>query len=257
MLRRLAIKCWNFLLSFPRIKVNPIFLDFFNKRINHIRGWISLEESFVLYSAGKAIMPDESIVEIGSYEGRSTIALGKALQEGKRASTQMVYSIDPHTGDITEVQKGLEINTWNKFISNITDCNLRDVINPIRLTSNSAVSHVSGVKVGLLFVDGWHSYEAVKSDIWNFLPLTSKQSIIIFDDWRQPDILRAILEAIQDLPDFLGFIGKDLVFSNSEVFNKSSLGKTLKIRLQIATLLNSIYQDDELSEVLKARNLRL
>jgi len=227
--RRVYIKILR-ILFFPKIKVENEFKVLYNKKIDQIKGWLSFEESFLLYSSARAIMPNESVIEIGSYEGRSTVALGLGFKKKRIDSGQIVYSIDPHTGDISEVQKGIEIDTWNNFIFNVNNFDLQDVITPIRLTSDSAVTHLAGVKAGLLFIDGWHSYEAVRSDIDNYLPLTTPHSIVIFDDWRQPEIFKAILEAIQYLPDLLGFVGKDLVFSNSEKFSKSRLGRTLKAR---------------------------
>ncbi len=252
-LRSFCVKVFR-ISFFPKIQIETEFKVLYSKDINQIKGWLSLEESFLLYSSANAILPDESVIEIGSYEGRSTVALGKALKKESRDAATFVYSIDPHTGDISEVQKGIEIDTWNNFISNINNCELQDVITPIRLTSDAAISHVAGVKAGLLFIDGWHSYEAVKNDIQNYLPLTTPQSIVVFDDWRQPEILKAILEAIQDLPDLLGFVGKDLVFSSSESFNESRLGKTIKARSKIISLFNFIYLDNELRKIRKAKS---
>jgi len=251
--RHFCIKIFK-IYFFSKIRVETEFKELYREKIDQIKGWLSFEESFLLYSSAKTISPDESVIEIGSYEGRSTVALGKALKKKNRDTAQFVYSIDPHTGDITEVQEGIEINTWNNFISNINNCDLQNVITPIRLASNAAVSHVVGVRAGLLFIDGWHSYEAVKEDIQNYLPLITPQGIVIFDDWREPEILKAILEAIQHLPDLLGFVGKDLVFSNSESFNKSRLGRDLKARLKITSLFNFIAQDNELREILKAKS---
>jgi predicted O-methyltransferase YrrM len=239
---------------FSEIKVETEFREHYNKKINPIRGWLSFEESYLLYSSAKAIMPDESVIEIGSYEGRSTVVLGLALKNGRINPGQIVYSIDPHTGDITEVQKGLKIDTWNNFISNVNEFDLQDVITPIRLTSDSAISQLADVRAGLLFIDGWHSYEAVRNDMKNYLPLTSAHSIIIFDDWEHPEILKAILEAIQDLPDLLGFVGKDLVFSNSRKFNRSRLGRTLKARSKLISLFNFIRLDNEFREILAAKS---
>jgi predicted O-methyltransferase YrrM len=239
---------------YPKIRVEKEFKMLYSEEIDSIEGWLSIEESFLLYSSAKSISPDESVIEIGSYEGRSTVALGKALKKKKRNTAQFVYSIDPHTGDITEVQQGLKIDTWNNFISNMNNCDLQEVITPIRLTSDAAVSYVAEVRAGLLFIDGWHSYDAVKKDIQNYLPLTTPQGIVIFDDWRQPEILKAILEAIQDLPDLLGFVGKDLVFSNSESFNRSRLGRVLKAQLKITSLRSFITPDNELLEILNAKS---
>lgn len=251
--RHFCIKIFK-ICFFPKIRVETEFKVLYSEKIDKIKGWLSFEESFLLYSSAKTIGPDESIIEIGSYEGRSTVALGKALKMESRDTAQFVYSIDPHTGDITEVEEGLEINTWNNFISNVNNCDLQDVIIPIRLTSDAAVGHLACVRAGLIFIDGWHSYEAVKGDIRNYLPLTTPQGIVIFDDWRHPAILKAILEAIQDLPDLLGFVGKDLVFSNSESFNKSHLGRVIKVRLKITSLFNFIALDSQLHEILKAKS---
>lgn len=252
-IRLICIKIIGIFL-FPKYKVESEFKVNYNEKINRINGWLSFDESYLLYCSAKAIMPDESVIEIGSYEGRSTIVLGLALKARRIFPEHIVYSIDPHTGDITEVQNGLRVDTWDKFISNVHKFDLQDVINPIRLTSDSAVSQLADVRAGLLFIDGWHSYEAVTNDIKNYLPLTTQNSIVIFDDWGHPEILRAILEAIQDLPDLLGFVGKDLVFSNSQKFNKSPLGRTLKARSKLISLFNFIYLDNKFLEIQKAKS---
>jgi len=49
---------------------------------------------------------------------------------------------------------------------------------------------VSPVKVGLVYIDGGHSYETVKHDY----SMVQDSKIIIFDDYNLPDVKRAIDE---------------------------------------------------------------
>ena len=86
--RRLLIKIFR-IFFFPNIKVENEFKVLY-KKINPIKGWLSFEESFLLYSSAKAIMPNESVIEIGSYEGRSTVALGLGLKKKRIDPGQIV-----------------------------------------------------------------------------------------------------------------------------------------------------------------------
>ena len=60
--------------------------------IDETPGWLSLDEAALLYHLARQTTTG-SIVEVGSYRGRSTVALAKgALAGGNRP----VYAVDPH-----------------------------------------------------------------------------------------------------------------------------------------------------------------
>ena len=48
----------------------------------------------------------QCIVEIGSYQGKSTISMAAGAQTGVS-----IVAIDPHTGDISEVVAGIKVDT--------------------------------------------------------------------------------------------------------------------------------------------------
>jgi len=89
------------------------------------------------------------IVEIGSYEGKSTVTLGLGSRKGV-----FIESVDPHTGDISEVQKGLSIDTHDNFLRNIESAGVSRKIIVKRMTSIDAAKMYSGPQIGMLFIDG-------------------------------------------------------------------------------------------------------
>lgn len=182
------------------------------------------------------------VVEIGSYEGRSTAALGLGLQKRRLLELfdhreSRLHAIDPHTGDITEVTAGLNVDTWKAFNRNIDTVGIRDLIDIYRKRSMDAAQEFVDVEVGLLFVDGWHAYEAVCEDLRSYLPFLINEATVIFDDWQQAEIHRALIDLRAELPQVLGFVGKDLIFSNNPKIRDSKIGFCLTRRLFLIRLL--------------------
>jgi hypothetical protein len=130
-------------------------------RIDSVDGWLSRREAELLFVLAGSVPASRVIVEIGSYCGRSTAALGFGL--GHRA--QSLYAVDPHTGDRSQVEAGMSVDTFDTFLGNIDRLGLRDVVVPIRALSVEAATAYDGPEIGLLFVDGWHSKEAVIEDV--------------------------------------------------------------------------------------------
>lgn len=191
------------------------------KKVDTAKGWLSKAEAHLLYILASGISHETIIVEIGSYEGRSTLALASGAQKDVE-----IYAIDPHTGDRTEVEAGKEVDTWGNFLRNTEKF---PNVHPIRKISAEATSLISGKKIRLLFVDGWHSEDAVNSDIQNYLTFAAREFTIVFDDWNHPEVSAGIKKNLKNLPPLVGSIGKDLVFSNASFLTRSVLRN--KIRL--------------------------
>ena len=64
-------------------------------------GWLSDREGEILYNLAKNCKGKGVIVEIGSWEGKSTIWIGSGSKNGNKVK---IYAIDPHTGS-SEHQK--------------------------------------------------------------------------------------------------------------------------------------------------------
>lgn len=181
--------------------------------IQPITGWLSEDEAFLLHCLAARVGPDCDIVEIGSYHGKSTIALASGVQN----PSSRVWAVDPHVGDITQVVDGQTIDSYPQFMNNIKASGFESVISPVRLASIEAARQYCGKAIQLLFVDGWHATDAVLEDYLSWRPFLTKDCTIVFDDWGQRDIAKALM-CIQDhLPPVQGYVGKDLVYSHVSI----------------------------------------
>jgi len=66
--------------------------------------------------------------------------------------------------------------------------------------SRSAAARWDGRPIRLLFIDGDHSYDAVKSDLESWLPFVVPGGYVVFDDVidKFPDVKRLVGEVTAD-----------------------------------------------------------
>lgn len=156
-----------------------------------IRGWLSDREGEFLYSLAKQVPRGRVIVEIGSWQGKSTIWLAKGSLAGNKNS---VYAVDPHCGDETHLSEG-EANTEDIFRENIHKAGVDHIVVPLVMKSEEAVRGWRK-DIGLLWIDGSHEYEDVKRDFQLWEPYLRHRSFIAFHDRDHPGPLKVIREYI-------------------------------------------------------------
>ena len=114
-----------------------------------IDGWLSDAQGCALFQAAAAATGRGSIVEIGSWKGRSTAWLAA----GARLSGAKVYAVDPHTGSREDPHAA----TLAEFRTNLARAGLADHVEPLVMTSAEAARVVES-PIELLFIDGDHAY---------------------------------------------------------------------------------------------------
>jgi MMP 1-O-methyltransferase len=196
---------------------DPGFLSVWDA-IDSVDGWLSRREAELLFLLAGSVQDDHAIVEIGSYCGRSTSALGF----GTRSRRKSVYAVDPHTGDRSQVEAGLAIDTFDTFLETMKRLGLTGAVVPVRTRSVEAAEAYQGPKIGLLFVDGWHSAEAVIQDVKGWSPYFAPDPIVVFDDFQFPEVAAGIAEVRHLLPPPLGSVGKDLVFGSLDLKGRTA-----------------------------------
>lgn len=129
-------------------------------------------------------LPDgATVVEIGSYKGRSTCCFGF----GCRRSRKHIYAIDTFGTD-----PGFWEGDWCKgdflpvFKRNIDQCSLSEYVTPIRGSSLEIVKNWNQ-PIDLLFIDGCHEYEHVLAEFLLFSVHVKKGGIIAFHDVKNGD----------------------------------------------------------------------
>ena len=119
---------------------------------NEAAGWLTREQAALLHATAATLGPDATVVEIGSYEGRSTLMLASALQhEGAE-----VVAIDPWI----ENWKFGAVGTRDRFTENLRKAELTARVRVVPERSQ-AVRPGWKVPIHLLFIDGKH-------DVWSF-----------------------------------------------------------------------------------------
>jgi hypothetical protein len=118
-----------------------------------------------------------TMIEIGSYAGESTQMFSNEFET--------VISIDPYINDydpndITCSYMKLE-KVYDTF-KEVVDRN--NNIKHIRMTSDDAIESLIGMSVDFIYIDGLHTYEQIKKDITNYLPLLKPNCLIGGHDYH-------------------------------------------------------------------------
>ena len=157
-------------------------------------GFMPEDEGLALYETGLRAAKVGPLLEIGSYCGKSAVYLGAAAQE----LGTVLYSIDHHRGS-EEQQPGEEfhdprlidtetgrIDTLPLFRKTIAQAGLEQHVIAVVGDSAMVARHWS-TPLGLVFIDGGHTEEAVRSDYESWTPsLLDGGLLAIHDVFQDP-----------------------------------------------------------------------
>lgn len=146
-------------------------------------GMISVDEGRLLYGLARDVQ-DLAIVEVGSYRGRSTVALARGSLDGHHVP---VFAIDPHEEfeGVLGGQFGHEDR--GAFMTAMLETGSFEVVRLINLSSE-VVTAAWTKPVGLLWIDGDHRYEGVRRDFECWSPHLAEGAMVAFDDATNPEI---------------------------------------------------------------------
>lgn len=145
-----------------------------------VQGWLDLPEAEELFRAA-ARARSGCIVEVGSYHGRSTLALCAGSSVGAQLP---VYAIEPHEEAVGVLGGKFGPQDRAAFFRNFSRTPLVRHVRLINSTS-SVVAKGWGKPVSLLFIDGDHHYKAVHADFASWEPHLARGATVVFDD---PDL---------------------------------------------------------------------
>lgn len=166
--------------TMPQVSDASVLLQ----KINHIEGWLSEKEAETLISFSQKVCLNgtglPNIVEIGSYQGKSTVLFASVLKNN--ASRGKVYAIDTHDGKLGALDLGLKSYTPSLagFQRNIAKAELQDNVKPI--IARSVDVHWQ-LPVSILFIDGLHDYPNVARDFWHFEKWLQPGGFVAFHDY--------------------------------------------------------------------------
>jgi len=159
------------------------------KRFNEIKGFLDIEEGRFLHELVIQHCANETILEIGSYCGKSACFLADAAEQVKAT----FISVDHHRGS-EEHQLGQEyhdpeeyderlnrINTYPSFKKNLDSVSLLHAVIPLISDSISA-SKIIKNDIGFVFIDGSHTFESAENDFYAWHEKIKKGGILAIHD---------------------------------------------------------------------------
>lgn len=135
------------------------------RKILITEGILDLDEAVCLHELASKVK-EGCIVEVGSYRGKSTVALATGSQQGHNVP---VFAIDPHESFVGPVGGVFGPQDRSAFFSNMLRTGCTESVRLINLPSQSVVETWSH-SIGLLWLDGDHNYDAVARDFFGFAP---------------------------------------------------------------------------------------
>jgi predicted O-methyltransferase YrrM len=147
---------------------------------------------------------EKTMIEIGSFVGESTVLFAKSFKK--------VIAVDPFLADYDPADPtsySFEFkNVKETYLDRTSD---HQNIDTIVSTSDAAVDYLKGPKYDFIYLDGLHTYEGVKTDIINYLPLVKEGGVIGGHDYTdQHEHLVGVYKAVNEM-----FGAPDKVFKDN------------------------------------------
>lgn len=165
----------------------------FPDSVHRIYGHISPAEMELLFNLAAAVPQHGVIVEIGSFQGKSTVCLGLGA---KQAGAQ-VYAIDPHENEQINERTHYGMENHAALLKNLVDFEVGETVRVIALPSQSVVD-VWNCNIDLLWIDGSHEYQAIRADLISWSPHVGCKIAVHDSSGHFPAVTQALTEFVMD-----------------------------------------------------------
>jgi len=157
----------------------------FTELMGYLAGGVTVEEAEFLRQLAAQVQSG-CIVEIGSFRGKSAIALAMGVRQQDRMRQPAIYCVEPHRpftgfygGEFGPKDRGV-------FYQEMCRTGAFNEVALVNLPSDVAASSWRE-PVGLCFIDGDHRYAGVKQDFECWDPHVLPGGLVAFDDAIDPE----------------------------------------------------------------------
>jgi len=154
-----------------------------------VKGFLAEDEGLKLYELGLEACEIGPCLEIGSFCGKSTVYLGEACKK----SNSTLFTIDHHRGseeqqpgqlyfdpEIFDSRAGT-VNSLPLLRETLAKAGLEDNVAPM-VTRSGVAARNWATPLGLVFIDGGHSYQTALSDYRCWSPHLLPGGFLVFHD---------------------------------------------------------------------------
>ncbi len=146
-----------------------------------VPGFLGEDEARFLGMTAACAPTQGSIVEIGSFKGKSTVVLAKVA---KHYGLGPVVAIDPHNFNDPEFEEFRRVpnaTTYDDFLRNLESAGVADMVDVRRAFSGEIAANWNG-PIRFLWIDGDHTYSGAKTDFDGFFPHLCPGGVVAFHD---------------------------------------------------------------------------
>jgi predicted O-methyltransferase YrrM len=163
-----------------------------------VKGFFTIEEAIALQNLVKSLPKGMQIVELGTFQGRSTVAIGSVLPEGGRLFCVDTFEntvIAPNTTKPpleTVVKENLRA-----LHSNLTEFGIAGQVQVLVMRTTEAAPRFPSDSLDLVLIDAGHRLEDVQRDIFDWYPKLKTGGFMVFDDVEPawPGVVQAVKES--------------------------------------------------------------
>lgn len=164
----------------------------------NIQGWFDYE--WLIDRAISAANDGDTLIEIGGWKGKSACYAGvEIINSGKMLRYRIIDHFNGNTVHRDPASKSYQPKfltdpdfVFNEFIRNTSP--LAGVVSYDRRDSGVAFSDYRDSP--FVFIDGEHTEEGVKSDIWKWRPAVRDGGILAGHDWKMPPVRKAVIDCL-------------------------------------------------------------
>jgi predicted O-methyltransferase YrrM len=169
-----------------------VTLSGLDRALDGVEGWFSPDQVARVVGLASRVPATGRIVEIGSFRGRSMIAIARSAPEGVE-----IVAIDPHAGNDRGPQEiegfAEEAAVDSKiFLTNLERAGVRDRVTYLRKFSHEALDDVEA-PVDLLHIDGAHRYGPASDDIGSWgAKVADGGALVVHDSFSSVGVTLAL-----------------------------------------------------------------
>jgi predicted O-methyltransferase YrrM len=156
---------------------SPISGEIWHK-IDGVQGFLSAKEAGLLYWAARECPVTGAVIELGSYEGRSTAVFALA---GRHVHAVDAWSLD--VSDISAYDNGERQAdaVFDRFKRNLRQLQIESLIRTHRGLTHT-IGETWQEEGAILFVDAGHTHEDVRGDLSLWTPHLHPQGFLLMHD---------------------------------------------------------------------------
>ena len=158
-----------------------------------IRGWFSIEKAIVIQRYVRKLPAASRLVELGSFEGRSSVALAAVMPRDS-----VLHCVDHFKGSMEHHDMGLDVgNIFESFLGNIERFGVRGSIRVLKSNTIDAARQFADDSVDLLLHDASHDFESVVADLQVWYPKLKTNGWLFCDDYEEQ--WKGVIEGVKHL----------------------------------------------------------